>query len=202
MREEGKGLRAVLFDMDGTIVDVPYDWARIKRDLQTGGQPILHHLASLDEPERTRKWRILEGYEEKATAEAELKAGVPELMDLLRRGRVKTALVTNNSRTNTRLLLRRFDLRFDLVMTREEGLWKPSAAPFREVMRRFGVAASECCAVGDSRFDLMAAREAGITCVFLVTGSPESFAEADAVLCSTLAEVEGQLRRKLTSFRA
>lgn len=194
-------LRAVLFDMDGTIIDVPYDWAEIKRDLQTNGRPILSHLSSLEEPERTRKWRRLEEYEEKATAQAKLMAGVPELLDFLSRQNIKTALVTNNSGTNTDRLLHRFDLGFDLVLTREEGLWKPSAGPFLEVMRRLEIGASECCAVGDSRFDLLAAEAAGISRVFLVSAAPEEFRDSGAVLCRTIGEVHSHLIDILTCGR-
>lgn len=186
-------LRAVLFDMDGTIIDVPYDWAEIKRDLQTNGQPILHHISSLDEPEQARKWRRLEEYEAKATSQAKLMEGVPELMEFLSRQIIKTALVTNNSGTNTDKLLRRFDLRFDLVLTRDGGLWKPSADPFLEVMRRLGLGASECCAVGDSRFDLLAAEAAGISSVFLISAATEDFRGSGAILCRTIKEVHSHL---------
>lgn len=199
MKTGSAQLRAVLFDMDGTIVDVSYDWAEIKRELQTNGRPILHHISSLEEPDRTRKWRRLEEFEEKATAQAELMDGVPELLGFLSRRNIKTALVTNNSRTNTDRLLRRFDLEFDLVLTRERGLWKPSADPFLEVMRLFELSASECCALGDSRFDLLAAEAAGISCVFLVTAAPEEFRSSGAVLCRTISEVHSHLIEKLQS---
>ena len=53
--------------MDGTVVDVLYDWARIKADLGAGDVPILSYLSGLAEPERSRKWAILRRYEDEAT---------------------------------------------------------------------------------------------------------------------------------------
>ena len=190
-------LRAVIFDMDGTILDVPYDWPRIKKDLQTGGQPILHHISQLSEPERTKKWRILESYEERATARAVLMEGVPDLLGFLRRRKIRTALVTNNSRHNVNELLNRFKLEFDLISTRENGLWKPSGEPFIDAMRRLGVSRRECCTIGDSIFDLLAARAAGIDCVFMVSAEPDNFKESGAVICRNIPEVHSRLTEKM-----
>ena len=39
-------IRCVIFDMDGTVVDVAYDWIRIKQELQTEGTPILLYKKS------------------------------------------------------------------------------------------------------------------------------------------------------------
>ena len=58
-------LKGLIFDLDGTIVDAPYDWPRIRDELDTGGLPILKHLELLDEPERSRKWEVLEAYEKR-----------------------------------------------------------------------------------------------------------------------------------------
>ena len=77
-------IRGVIFDLDGTIVDVPYDWPQIKLDLGTQGQPILHYLSSLEEPEKTKKWKILKKYEDEATLKATLKEGMKEFLDFLR----------------------------------------------------------------------------------------------------------------------
>ena len=46
-------LQGLIFDMDGTIVDAPYDWPRIRAHLDTKGQPILKYLAGLSEPEKS-----------------------------------------------------------------------------------------------------------------------------------------------------
>jgi phosphoglycolate phosphatase-like HAD superfamily hydrolase len=75
-------LKGAIFDMDGTVVDVSYDWVKIKAELMTGGKPILHYLQGLEEPERSQKWEVLERYEHKATQKAKLKPGMDELQEL------------------------------------------------------------------------------------------------------------------------
>ena len=86
--------------MDGTIVDVPYDWSKIRSELETQGKPILVYLQNLSEPEKSRKWAILEKFEEKATKAAVLKEGIPEFLAFLGQHGIKTALVSNNSQKN------------------------------------------------------------------------------------------------------
>ena len=83
--------------MDGTVFDVPYDWKKIKDELRTEGKPILVHIKSLPEPEKSVKWKILERYEKEATQKAVLKEGMKEFLQYLEKQEIKTALVTNNS---------------------------------------------------------------------------------------------------------
>ena len=74
---------------------------------------------------------------------------------------LRIALVTNNNDTNAETVIRSFSLDFDCVLTRDSGFWKPSGAPLVEAMRQLQVKADHCMAVGDSRHDVHAAREAG-----------------------------------------
>lgn len=173
-------VRGVLFDLDGTVVETSYDWIRIKRELGSEGTPILSMLESLPEPERSRKRRILERHEEEQTRKAVLKRGIPELLAALEARGIRTALITNNSRKNTEYLLEKFGLRFDAVLTRETGLWKPSGKPLLESMRRLGLDGPDCVSVGDSRFDVQAAREAGVPRIFIL-GAEGSTLAGDGV---------------------
>jgi HAD superfamily hydrolase (TIGR01509 family) len=169
-------LRGVIFDLDGTVVENDYDWSRIREELGTGGTSILAYLDSLEGPERSAKWAILESHEAAQTEASVLREGVRELLALLRARGLSAALVTNNSRRNTEFLLEKFDLAFDCVVTRESGLWKPSGAPFLEVMRTLGLAPDACGVVGDTHFDVLAALDAGIDAIFLLSDEPERFA--------------------------
>jgi len=169
-------LRGLIFDLDGTVVENDYDWPRIREELGTGRMSILAYLDSLDEPERSAKWSILEGHEARQTEASVLRRGIPELLRFLHARGIAAALVTNNSRKNTEFLLGKFGLAFDCVITREHGLWKPSGAPFVEVLRTLGLEPGECGVLGDTRFDVLAALDAGIGSIFLLSGEPERFA--------------------------
>ncbi len=163
--------RAVLLDLDGTLVSSHYDWVAIRAELEISGPSIIDSLNGLDGDERGLRWLRMREIESQATRNAECMPGAPDLLSLLRSKRMKTALVTNNSLENASLLLNRFELEFDLVLTRDDGFWKPSGRPLQEAMLRLRAASDECFLVGDSRFDLLAARDAG--CPFLAVGAPQ-----------------------------
>jgi HAD superfamily hydrolase (TIGR01509 family) len=169
-------IKGVIFDLDGTVVENDYDWPRIREELGTGATSILGYLDSLDEPERSAKWAILEAHEALQTEASVLRRGVHELLGLLSSRGVAAALVTNNSRKNTEFLLGKFGLNFDCVITRESGLWKPSGAPFLEALRSLGIGPEACGVIGDTHFDVLAALDAGIASIFLLTEDAERFA--------------------------
>ena len=191
---ESKPIKGILFDLDGTLVDVPYDWDSIRRELDTGGKPILSFISSLPESQRSQKWKILEEFEKEATAQAVLKPGVRDLLDLVSARNVKTALISNNSRRNVDILLERFYLGFDLVMARETGLWKPSGEPFRYALARLKLESEECCAIGDSLFDIMAAQDVGIQNIFILSEDPSCFADTTAEVFTSVKDLLKRIR--------
>lgn len=190
-------LKVVIFDMDGTVVDVTYDWDQIRAELNTQGKPILFYLKSLKEPDKSEKWKVLEKYEREATEKARLKPGMREFIGLLNQKGIKKALVTNNSQKNVSFLLEKFDLEFDCVIARETGLWKPSGAPFQAVLKKLGLKKEECCVVGDSHFDVKAAGEAGIPNVFILSENKEKFASMPAEVFGSVEELMERIERLL-----
>ena len=169
------GVSAFLFDMDGTLVDSTYDWPAIRQALGIQGHSILDELEALPSPEREEKKALLDQFERDATQKARLKDGARELVEFLRNRGFRTALVTNNSEANAELLLERFDLVFDVVLTRDSGLYKPSPDPLVEAMQRLGVTPEQCVHVGDYLFDLEAGRQAGVKHVGLLYDHEDRF---------------------------
>lgn len=194
---EKKSLKCIIFDMDGTVVDVPYDWVRIKAELGTQGKPILFYLSQLEEPEKSKKWSVLERYEEEATQKAVLKKGMRKFLIFLEKKGIKKALVTNNSRKNVSFLLKKFRLKFDCVLSRESGLWKPSGAPLLAVLKKLGMKKEECAVVGDSHFDVKAASKAGISLVFILSEDVKKFVSMKAELFSSTEALKMRIKNLL-----
>lgn len=188
--------------MDGTLIDAPYDWKKIRSDLNTRGKTILTYLSELRKPERDLKWKILEKYEHEATLKATLKEGIPELLDFLEKKGIFKFLITNNSEKNVSFHLNKFDLHFDYILTRESGLWKPSGAPFIAALRAFNIGEDECCVIGDSEFDIKAALDAGISNIFILNPEKRKFASAQAEMFVSIEDIRKKIERLVreTSF--
>ncbi|MGB8951448.1 MAG: HAD family hydrolase [Candidatus Aminicenantales bacterium] len=190
-------MKGAIFDMDGTIVDVPYDWPLIKAELGAQGVPILTFISGLSEPERAQKWKILQKYENEATRKAVLKKGMRQFLAFLRDNGIRTALVTNNSGANVRFLLKKFSLAFDCILSRESGFWKPSGAPLRAALERLDLHTDECCAIGDSHFDVKAAEDAGIERIFILNNEKGQFSSLPVEIFSDVGALQKRMKEWL-----
>jgi len=169
-------VKAVIFDMDGTVTDSPLDFDRIRADCGIpAGRSVLEHLATLPKAERRRAEAVLAEHERRAAAEC-----VREAIETLRARGLKTALLTRNSAQSVRTVLERFGLEFDCCLSREDAEPKPSPEAVLQIAQRFGVPPQEVLMVGDYVFDVQAGRAAGARTVFVRNAKvPVPPAEAD-----------------------
>ncbi|MCI0470324.1 MAG: HAD family hydrolase [Candidatus Aminicenantes bacterium] len=161
-------IRLVIFDMDGTVFESHLDWVKIREDLDINAKGnILKEIyrdGSIDQARLAK----LERYEDGNTLITKPIKGIVDFLSFLKCRVISTALVTNNSQKNTEFLLDKFTLSFDMVITRERRLWKPSPDPFLYVMEQFSCDRHETISIGDSRYDVQAANEAGIKNIYII----------------------------------
>lgn len=151
----------MLFDLDGTLVTGELDFAAIRREIGGVCGPILEHIAAASAAERERATTILTRHEEAAAQRCQLQPGARELLDFCRERGLRVGLLTRNSRATVATVCQRLDLRFDVVIAREDAPPKPSPECVLTACRRLGVAPERCLVVGDYRFDIEAGHAAG-----------------------------------------
>ena len=160
-------IRLVIFDLDGTLFKSHLNWNEIRNRLDIPqGRNILKELWG--RPECQEKMDLLQRIERENTLKTSLRPHVKEFFTFLRRNAIKTALITNNSRTNTEYLLQKFNLSFDLVLTREATLWKPDPDPMLHVISHFNVLPRETASIGDTHYDTKASKSADIRDIFII----------------------------------
>jgi HAD superfamily hydrolase (TIGR01509 family) len=161
-------IKLAIFDMDGTVFENYLDWLRIRKelDIKQGGN-ILKEIYK-DGCVDAARLELLEKYEADNTLTTKPIKGIAECLCYLETRKIKTALITNNNKRNTNLLLDKFNLRFDTVITREMRLWKPEPDAFFYVMDLHDCAAEEVIVIGDSHYDVKASRAANISDVFII----------------------------------
>lgn len=169
--------RGYIFDLDGTLVDSKLDFSLLRQRL---GWPadtlILEHLATLPAAQQQQASQIIHQFELEGAQQATLFDGVSEMLAQLRALKLPTAILTRNNRVVTELTLAKFDLQFDLVLSRDDAPAKPNPAGLWQIANHWQIAPSELLFIGDYLFDLQTADAAGMPSCLYLDGSNEHFA--------------------------
>ena len=199
--------RAVIFDMDGVLVDnSPYyaaAWVQFlteNADLarsdfpaqQTFGRrnadllpEVFGRPLSLPEIDRLGN-RLEELYLERFLPHLVPMPGLIPLLDGLQRAGIATAVASSAPRRNVSLIVERLGLngRFAFTLSESDVLrGKPDPQIYRLAAQRLGCSAGECLVFEDALVGISAARGAGMTCVALASSYPDAMLrEAGAAL--------------------
>ena len=186
--------RAVLFDMDGTLTQPLLVFPRIKAEMGIGTRPILETLAELDADDRRRAEAVLHRHEDHAAEHSTLNPGCREMLEWLDASGVRIALVTRNSRKSTDTVMRKHALPFDVMVTRDDCVYKPDPAPLRLACTRLDVATGDAWMVGDGSHDVQAGLAAGIRTIWISHGRQAEFAELPWRVARDLIDLHAMLR--------
>jgi HAD superfamily hydrolase (TIGR01509 family) len=183
-----------LFDLDGTLIDSAYQHAlawrealervdihlpawRVHRYIGMSGGMIVHALAREAGRELSAEEAAnLPGFHGEAYAkrvgEVETLPGARELLSHLTQAGVRWALATSGERKKAQPAFEMLGLSDDVVViTRDEvQRAKPDPDLFLAAARKLGVEMEDCIVVGDSVWDLLAARRARALGVGLLCG--------------------------------
>jgi phosphoglycolate phosphatase len=203
-------LQAIIFDLDGTLVDSAEDLRTALnvllgdlglRPIQAGeitgmigdGVPKLveRALAAVGSDltqHSTLVARFLEIYEANAALKSRCYPGVVETLDKLRTSNFRLAVATNKPVGATQKILRALSLYdfFPVVIGGDNlAQRKPNPASLLAVAREFGIGADRALMVGDNIHDVEAAHAAGMYCVVVSYGyhhRPPSEFRADHII--------------------
>jgi pyrophosphatase PpaX len=174
--------RIVLFDLDGTLIDSgPIILASMQHATKTvlgreiayeelaatvGGQGLVSQMRALD-PDRVDE--LVEVYKEHNDPLHETLEAFDEFLDVLPRLRAegrRLGVVTAKRHRTVQLALDRFPElaeQFEVVVGYEDTeRHKPEPDPVLLALERLGAAPAEAAYVGDSPFDIQAAKAAGV----------------------------------------
>jgi HAD superfamily hydrolase (TIGR01509 family) len=168
-------IKAVIFDLDGTITEPYFDFDAIRAEIgiERNGGSVLEALERMTVEQRRRAESILHFHEEKALAASTLNPGARETLQSLRRRGLHIGVLTRNRKCNAQAVAEKHDLQFDMIVGREDGPVKPDAFGVRFLCRHFGVEPGETLLVGDYLYDVQCARAAGAVSV-LLTNHPRA----------------------------
>jgi len=190
--------RAVLFDIDGTLVTFKFDVEGTRRaligelakrgfdasrlTLASPTQEIINEARKqLDRAGRVAEFdglrrrlhAILDRFEVESSREAVVFPGTRKVLIGLRDNSIRLGVLTNAGKKAAFSVLRRGKLLdcFEFVLTREDvASMKPSPEGIVLAVRRFGLPRRDVFYVGDGVFDIIAAKSARVKVVSVATG--------------------------------
>ena len=166
-------IRGIIFDMDGTITAPDLEFAKIKEAAGIGDVDLLDYLREATGQEYARVHQLLMRFEEGGVASARLNRGARTLLRYLTQHHIPTALLTRNSRKSVAGVCQKLNLKFDVVITREDGPHKPAPEPIWQIAQQWKLRRSELLMVGDYKWDVLCAANAGIPCAVLLAGTAQ-----------------------------
>jgi HAD superfamily hydrolase (TIGR01509 family) len=211
-------LAAVLFDMDGTLIDTEKLWDVALRELATsyGGELSDAARFAMLGSDAANTMRLMSEDLGRPDIDAEAGAawldarvnelfaeGVPwrpgarELVAAVRAAGVPTALVTNTSRAVVDVALRTLGAdNFDAVICGDEvAFTKPHPEHYRAAAAALGVDPARCVAIEDSPTGITSALAAG--CAVLGIPNEVALPDGEATVRSSLLDVDMDLLRAL-----
>ena len=189
---------AAIFDLDGTLVSFKFDVqgtrAALLEELRRSGfnafglvltsptQAILEaaKTQSIERKDldyagfRKKAYSILDTYELESAPTTSAFPGTREELDYLRSKGVRLAVLTNSGRVAADEVLDRAKLTdcFEFILTRDEiEAMKPRSDGILQALSRLHLPSVSVCYVGDSPYDIMAAKGAGVKVVSVATGN-------------------------------
>ncbi len=176
---------AVVFDMDGVLVDTEHLWDEVREELTTewGGRytpeaqeammgmsspewsRYLHETVGLREQPETINAEVVRRMLARYEVELPVVPGAVEAVRRLDAAGYRLAVASSSNRELIDAVLRRLELteRFAVTVSSEEvERGKPVPDVYLETARRLGVAASRCAAIEDSASGIRAAHAAGM----------------------------------------
>jgi HAD superfamily hydrolase (TIGR01509 family) len=162
-------IKAVIFDLDGTITQPFFDFDAIREEmgLDKNSGPILESMQKMSPCRRQEAEKILHEHEQKAVMESKLNFGARETLDAINKAKIKVGILTRNKRSNALAIAEKHGLQFDAVVDRDDGPVKPDAFGVLRICEKFGIRPEDALMVGDYLFDLQCAKAAGAVAVLL-----------------------------------
>jgi HAD superfamily hydrolase (TIGR01509 family) len=199
---------AVIFDMDGVIVDSEIHWKTTEgyflqsllpawsandqdKIIGLGVLDLYALLVNTYHLQQTKE-QFLEFYQEMANEiygqKVSLIDGFKELLSALNTNTIPVALASSSPTSWINIMLERFSLRdsFQAVVSADElaGQGKPSPAIYLLTATRLGVSPNRCIAVEDSKNGVLSAKNAGMFCVGFRNGfnDEQDLSRADMII--------------------
>lgn len=176
-----KKYRAIIFDLDGTLVESKLDFNLMREDLGfPKDTPILEHIEAMTcESDISRANEIILKHELIGARIATLHKGAKELFSALKLKNIPMGIQTRNCIEATNLTIELLDIPIHDILTRECTKAKPDPEGILILAKKWNLLPDDILFVGDSHYDYQTAKNAN--CGFVLFQGSEYRSIADQV---------------------
>jgi len=204
-------LQAVIWDMDGVLVDsepthretwraafatfnMPVYPERLKRSFGMTSEMVVEMMSDVPLP----AGRVAEICAEKARlfqkaiqTQATIFPGVMGWLDSFKQNGVRQALASSGTPENIAIILDKLGIRdyFDVTVSGKGAPSKPDPFIFQKAANLLGINPLNCLVIEDSAAGVKAAKAAGMPCVAVMTTSPAADLEGADIILENLAQL-------------
>lgn len=217
-------LDALIFDLDGTLVDtnrlhieawrrvlqqreVDLAFDRIAVEIGKGGDQLVRSLIGHEQDQRHGKW--LRGHQPKEFSQIAEQRGIRvfpgarELVAAARQRGLRTALATSSDLSQLAVTFAHCGVDWSeqvdcIVHADDIEQSKPSPDVVKAALKKLGIAPGQAALIGDTPYDAQAARDAGVVCLGLESGG----FDANTLRASGARRIWKSVEHLLSDFEA
>ena len=186
----------VIFDLDGTLVDIaiPFDTIREKLGILEGD--ILKTVRELPRGEQENAYRMIDEFEHGAIPDSQAVKGMKKTLEYLDVHGIPYAVVTRGSKKRSRLLLRKHGILAPILVSRDDTTPKPSPEAVIRAAEMMKIPPQNLLVVGDYFYDIEAGNRAGCRTVLLKRPHKKKFENTADFTINQLDELITLLEKK------
>lgn len=213
-------MKAVIFDMDGVLVETePFHTRAVKEILEEAGidiseDEILEYVGlaypeklkiifskkstDRDIPELLKK--IHQRYRDLIKGKVKLMEGALELIEKFSNNGFKIALVTASNDSQTSIVLSNTDMKkyFDIVVTSNDVKnKKPDPECYLLASKKLEIKPDQCLVIEDSVYGVTAAKKAGMKCIALTSTTDRNKLKDADLIVDSLNEIDLNVIKKV-----
>lgn len=218
--------QAVLFDLDGTLIDTAPDFVLclnllrqehklaplsdtvIRKVVSDGARAMISLAFDIKEGDRgfdEKKQRFLDLYEHHIAEKSELFSGLEQCLKLCQEQNIPWGIITNKPRKYSELLLSKLDLMDSLatlVCADDVVNAKPDKEPMLKACNEINLPAEQCLYVGDHKRDIDAGKNTNMPTIAAAYGYVHSDDEANSWQANWTVQSGEELHTLLTQLLA
>lgn len=157
------GIKGVIFDLDGTLVESQLDFSAIREQIGCSkSEDILEFVDKLPNHEKAHANAIILQHEIADAENAKWLDIGKQMVQKAQANNMPMAIVTRNCIQATNIKIRNNQIPIDLVLTREDAPAKPDPTALLQIAKQWQLQPKDCLYVGDYIYDQLAAENAGM----------------------------------------